>query len=453
MNQEKFNELRLKYPNFIYDSYEILDQNNILKIVFHFEIEGLTTFNPYYEIDKKYINNNNINKDLLNYLVFHIGLIELISYFKCTCSPNVIIKAGYIDEEQIKWFKSLYYYGLGEMLYINGINVNEDELLNIKCIKDKIDIKEMNYQGIGNLIPIGGGKDSNVTLELMKDDFSFNTPIIINPKDVHMMCAKTAGYDENNIFILKRVLDKKIIELNNQGFLNGHTPFSSLVAFVTYLCAYLQNKKYIILSNEASANEPTIIGTKINHQYSKTYEFENNFNNYTKKYFNIDIKYFSLLRPLSEFQIGLLFSHYKKYHNIFKSCNVGSKENPWRWCSHCPKCLFTYIILSPFLYKDELVNIFGSDLYENKDLLNTMLELAWQADNKPFECVGTYEEVRYALSLTIKKLGDNLPYLLKYYKDNFDLSLDKKYELEFNNENNLDDKFIKIVKEELKKYV
>ena len=196
-----------------------------------------------------------------------------------------------------------------------------------------------------------------------------------------------------------------------------------------------------------------MLGTKINHQYSKTYEFENDFNLYTKKYFNIDVKYFSLLRCLNEFQIGMLFSNYKKYHTIFKSCNVGSKEKPWKWCCNCAKCMFVYIILSPFLYKEELINIFGQDLYENKDLLDTLLELSGNSKTKPFECVGTYEEVRYALSLTIEKHKDNLPYLLKYYKDNFDLSLDNKFEKDFNYENNLDDKFINIVREELNKYV
>ena len=453
MNQEKFIEFRKKYPNFIYDSYEILDNEENVKIIYHFNIEGLTSFSPYYIIDKKYFKNKNINKELFEYMIFHIGLIELVSYFKCTCSPNVIIKAGYINQEQINWFKKLYYYGLGEMLYTNGINVNEEDLMNITCICEKNEILNIDYKGIGNLIPIGGGKDSNVTLELMKEEFNINTCIVMNPKEVNIECAKAAGYSDNDIFCIKRVLDKKLIELNKEGFLNGHTPFSSLVAFVTYMAAYIQNKKYIILSNEASANEPTIIGTKINHQYSKTYEFENDFNLYTKKYFNIDIKYFSLLRCLNEFQIGMLFSNYKKYHNIFKSCNVGSKNIPWKWCCECPKCLFVYIMLSPFLNKDELISIFGEDLFERKDLLNTLLELSGNSDIKPFECVGTIGEVRYALSLTIKKLGDNLPYLLKYYKENFKLEFDDSYKYYFNEENNLDEKFINIVKEELKKYV
>ena len=447
MNQDTFNKLREKYKNFYYDSYEIIESNENLKIVYHFKIEGLTEFTPYYLIDKKYITNKNIDKNLLNYLVFHIGLIELISYFKCTCSPNVIINAGYIDQDQINWFKKLYYYGLGEFLYKNGITVSMDNLMNITCNSKKENINA-SYQGMGNLIPIGGGKDSVVTLELLKDEFNNNTCFIINPKDVSAECAKTAGYSD--IFTVKRVLDKRLLELNDKGFLNGHTPFSSLVAFVTYLCAYLNNKKYIVLSNEASANEPTVIGTKINHQYSKTYEFENDFNTYTKKYFNIDIKYFSMLRPLSEFQIAMLFSKYKKYHKIFKSCNVGSKSNPWKWCCKCPKCLFVFIILSPFLYKDGLIDIFGSDLYSDETLLDTFLELAGYSETKPFECVGTYSEVRYAISLTIKRLGDNLPYLLKYYKDNFPLTLDEHLEDNFNYENNLDQKFIDIVKKAIK---
>lgn len=453
MNQEKFENLREKYPTFIYDSYEIIEEEKIIKIVFNFEIEGLTKFNPYYEIDKKYILNQNMDNNLFKNLIFHIGLIELVSYFKCTCSKNVIIKAGYLDDNQIDWFRKIYYYGLGEMLYTNGINVTLDDLINIKIEHEKEEIKEIEYTGIGNLIPIGGGKDSNVTLNLMKDEFDINTCFVINPKDVNIKCGEVAGYDSNKICTIKRVLDKRLIELNSKGFLNGHTPFSSLVAFVTYFIAYIQNKKYIILSNEASANEPTIIGTKINHQYSKTYEFENDFNNYTKKYFNIDIKYFSLLRCLNEFQIALLFSKYKKYHEIFKSCNVGSKNIPWEWCGKCAKCMFVYIILSPFLEKDELIKIFGKDLYEDESLLNILLELSGYSETKPFECVGTYGEVRYALSLTIKKLGKTLPYLLKYYKEHFDLELDTKYEKMFNEENNLDEKFVRIVKDELDKYV
>ena len=439
----KFDELRNKYDKFIYEKYELEDLNDIIRITYYFEIPGLASFRPKYEIEKKFIKNE-IN-DFAKNLIFHIGLVELISYWKCACPKNVIIKAGFLNEEQISFFKKLYYYGLGEFFYVNHIDISMEEFMDITIDASFKNI-EISYNGSGNLIPVGGGKDSCVSLEILKD--MDNNPIVMNPKDVHFNCSIKAGYTNDDIIVYKRILDKKLIELNNEGFLNGHTPFSALVSFTTYLMAYFNNKKYIVLSNEDSSNESTVIGTKINHQYSKTYEYENDFNNYTKKFFGIDIKYFSFLRPLSEFQISLLFSEFKKYHDVFRSCNIGSKQNPWVWCGKCPKCLFVYIILSPKLYKDELVNIFGKDLYEDEELLPIFKELIGDASTKPFECVGTIKEVRYALSLTIKKLY-NLPYLLKYYKDNYDF-IEEKLEDKYNTLNNLPEEFESILKENLK---
>lgn len=437
-----FDELRKKYPKFIYDKYEIDEDDEKFTFTFYFIVPGLTTYTPVIKIYKE--GKTNIDYDLLNYLVFHIGLIELISYFKCTCSKEVEIKAGYIDIEQIKWFKKLYYYGLGEFMYLNQIDCSLDELMNITCTNTNKYIKKVNYQGQGNMIAIGGGKDSVVSLNLLNG--LDNTCFMINPKEPGIECVKEAGYD--HYLKIERTLDKNMLELNKKGFLNGHTPFSSLVAFVSYTAAYITGKKYIVLSNEGSANEPTVLGTKINHQYSKTYEFENDFNTYTNKYFNIDIKYFSLLRCLSEFQIGMLFAEYKNYHKIFKSCNVGSKSIPWKWCCNCPKCLFVYIILSPFIPKEEMITIFGEDMYENKELLNIFIELIGYSSKKPFECVGTYSEVRYAISLVIKD-NEELPYLLKYYKEHYPLELDVDLRNQYNKEHNIPEQFEKIVKEEL----
>lgn len=443
---DKYNELRNKYDTFIYDSYEIEELENTTKITYNFVVPSLTQYKPTLEVKKFKIDSFTKN------LIFHIGLVELVSYWKATCSKNVIIKAGYINKEQIEFFKKLYFYGLGELFYTNGIIPNYDDFINIKCELKEQNIEIPNYVGNGNLIPIGGGKDSNVTLEIMKSDFEDNLCFIINPKQVTLSCAQTAGYSNEKIVTVKRTIDKNLIELNKQGFINGHTPFSALVAFLSYFNAYITGKKYILLSNESSANESNVDGTKINHQYSKTYEFECDFNEYTKRYFKIDIKYFSLLRPLSEYQIAMLFSNYEKYHEIFKSCNVGSKKEPWHWCCSCPKCLFVYIILSPFLYKEKLIRIFGEDLFEKEDLLDIFIELTGYGKTKPFECVGTYEEVRYAITKTISKL-DKQPYLLKYYKEHFELeNLNKNLENKYNRENNLNPYFENLLKSELKKW-
>ena len=147
----------------------------------------------------------------------------------------------------------------------------------------------------------------------------------------------------------------------------------------------------------------------------------------------------------------MLFSRHEKYHSVFKSCNVGSKEKEWKWCCNCAKCLFAFIILSPFLYKDKLVNIFGEDLFEKESLLKTFIELTGYGENKPFDCVGTFREVNFAISKTIENFsGEELPFLLKYYKNNFELSNTSiDITKEYNDENNLNDEQNQILRKEV----
>lgn len=452
-NFEKFKQLRNKYNTFVYEGFSIVNNlENEIKIKYKFTIEGLTSFEPEIKILKK---NLDINEKLIqncNNAIFHIGLIELISYWKCTCSPNVIIKAGYLNNEQIDWFKKLYFYGLGELFFTNGIHTNINDFMNIRCESTKVYRDYSNEKNDGYLIPIGGGKDSCVTLECLKNQKD-NYCLIINPKPVTLECARVAGYDENRIVEVKRTIDSRLLDLNKQGFINGHTPFSSLLAFLSYFIADIIGKKYVALSNESSANESNVQGEKINHQYSKSFEFENDFRKYYNKYLKRNVEYFSFLRPLNELQIAMAFSKFEKYHTIFKSCNVGSKGAEWKWCCNCPKCLFVYIILSPFLYKQRLINIFGEDLFKREDLLKTFVELTGNGETKPFECVGTYEEVCFALSKTIadlEKQNEELPYLLKYYKENYKLSnFENDLTTKYNNDNNLTKEQNKILKEEI----
>ena len=445
----KFEELRIKYPNFLYNSYKIFEQENKICIEYNFEIENLVIFKPRIEILKKDFKFKDIKSKVVENIVFNLGMIEAISYFKSTCSPHFFIKCGKIDDFQEKWFQKLYYLGLGEFRFVNNINVSEDDL--VKFVSQGNEFKIEKNQEIldGIIIPVGGGKDSNVTLDLLKDYKDKSLAFCIGSKNVSLECAKIAGFADNQIIEVKRVIDKNLIDLNSKGFLNGHTPFSAIVAFITYLCSYLLGKKYIALSNEDSANESNVDGENINHQYSKTIEFENDFREYAEKYLKTNVEYFSMLRPISELQIAMLFSKLEKFHPVFKSCNVGSKKEPWHWCLNCPKCLFVYTILSPFLYKEKLVNIFGEDLFERTDLQKVFTELCGYGETKPFECVGTYSEIRYSISKTIENFENKeLPYLLKYYKDNFEISKENllKY---YNENNNLPEEFANILKKAL----
>ena len=208
-----------------------------------------------------------------------------------------------------------------------------------------------------------------------------------------------------------------MLELNKKGFLNGHTPFSALVAFSSIIAARMRGLSYIALSNESSANESTVLGSTVNHQYSKSFKFEQDFHRYEQEYLPGSAYYFSMLRPLSEFQIAKYFATKKQYHSIFRSCNAGSKTDSW--CGHCPKCLFVYLILSPFLTRQEVRDIFGRDMLEDVSMKPLLEQLTGVCQEKPFECVGSRDEINTAIVLTIDRLEsekEELPLLLAYYK-------------------------------------
>lgn len=450
-----FCEVREKYPNFIYNDYKIEELEDRIVIEYDFEIEGLSKFNPRIEIIKKNFKFKNINSNIVKNIVFNLGMVEAISYFKPTCSPQFFIKCGKLDEFQENWFKKLFYLGLGEFRFINNIKIEQNELVNFVSLGENLEVEQSQEILTGCVIPVGGGKDSNVTLDLLKDYQKDSAIFMIGGKKVSIDCAKAFGYSDDQIIEIKRIIDKNLLDLNKQGFFNGHTPFSAIVAFLSYLCSFIFGKKYIALSNEDSANETNVDGENINHQYSKTIEFENDFREYAQKYLKANVEYFSMLRPISELQIAMLFSKIEKCHNIFKSCNVGSKQEPWVWCCSCPKCLFVYTILSPFLYKEKLVNIFGEDLFEKESMLKTFVELCGYGETKPFECVGTYSEIRFAITKIIENLENQkqkLPYLLEYYKNHFELSKERLLEF-YNENNNLPEQFEKILKSKLRENI
>ena len=440
------NILRNTYPKFVYKSYEIKDENNKFAIKYVFEIPGLTSFEPTVEILKKDFKFKSINTIKVQNMVFNLGMVEAISYFKSTCSKEFIIECGCLDEFQANWFKKLYYLGLGEFRFVNNINIPIEDFVEFISKGEKIEVNDEDEPLDGIIVPVGGGKDSNVTLDLLKDYKEKTLCFRIGVNDVALGCAEAAGFSRDKVIEIKRTIDKNLIELNSKGFLNGHTPFSAMVAFLSYLVSYLLGYKYIALSNEDSANESNVEGDNINHQYSKTLEFENDFRDYAKQYLKTEVEYFSMLRPISEIQIAMLFSKLDWFHKKFKSCNVGSKQMPWIWCCNCPKCLFVYTILSPFLYRQKLIEIFGEDLFEKESLKETFIELCGYGKIKPFECVGTYEEIRFAITKTIDNLkGKELPYLLKFYNENFERVDDNLLEY-YNENNNLPKEFENILK-------
>lgn len=455
-NQAKFDSLRATFESFCYEDFHYSVENGEFFAKFDFVLKphaetaeraGIE-FHPCFRIPaRSFYHWESIPKPLLDNLVFHIGMIELVSYWKIACPKKVIVKPFALDDEQMRWWKKLYFNGLGEFFYVNGIGTNINEFMHVKSEISPLPNVGRNDSLLTEktLIPVGGGKDSVVTLELLKNRVP-SIPLIINPRGATNECVAAAGYSEEQTAIIKRTLDPTMLKMNAEGYLNGHTPFSAMLAFYTILLGFATKSRYIALSNESSANEPTVPDTEINHQYSKSVAFESDFRHYVAKYIDTDIQYFSFLRPLNELQIAKLFSKAKAYRKAFKSCNAGSKTDSW--CGKCPKCLFTWLALSPFISRSELTDIFGKDLLSDNNLRPILDQLDGSVEVKPFECVGTVGEVRACVN-NILQTDDNLrDTILDGVEKTDDLTVDD-YIAQFDDGNNLPPLFNSILKEAL----
>jgi hypothetical protein len=218
---------------------------------------------------------------------------------------------------------------------------------------------------------------------------------MLNPQDA---AQKIATYvSDKPPIVIRRVIRPELLDLNQRGFLNGHTPFSAYLAFLGIACSLLYGYSNVIVANERSSDEGNVSyrGQDINHQYSKTLRFETIFDQYVHKYLVTSVRYFSLVRPLYELQIAKLFSKFPEFFDLFKSCNRNRSAS---WCGKCPKCLSVYITMRPFVSPETMSRIFGGDLLKGEDAAAIVRQLTG-TETKPFECVGTAREINAALSL------------------------------------------------------
>lgn len=416
----KIEELQKKYPKFNYADYSFEISGRDIEISFVFK-SGEVIFNPSLRI-------NNVPKEFdkrgLENLVFHLGLAEMISYWKSVASPLIEINCGKLNSDQVKFWKWLIKNGMGQFFYENKIKPFVPEIISLggKELEMDTEKKEGSF-----LIPMGGGKDSIVTLEILKKKEKIQC-FSLNPTEAARKVMEIGGCKDP--VIVQRQIDKKLIELNQKGYLNGHTPFSAYLAFLTVLTAKVFGHRFIALSNEKSSEEGNVEyeGMVVNHQWSKSYEFEKMFRGYCKDYLSKEIEYFSFLRMFYELQIARMFSGYPQYFSSFLSCNEahktysGTKKPTGKWCGQCSKCLFAFLILYPFLDEKTVTGIFGKNLFKDEKLIPILEELIGVREVKPFECVGTRQESLMALNISWEKnklteKGEQ-PALLKYFENN-----------------------------------
>jgi len=416
-------QLRLKHPRFIYKHYTTEKTNTGIVITYEFLLEPDIVFRPTVDIPLP----SAVDPAAIELFAFHLGLVESISYWKAACPKEIIIEAGSLNTDQLRFWNDLYIHGLGEFFYRNRIDFTVPEFLKIKSTGDKPASAEA-PAGKGNwgwkqegtdLVLIGGGKDTAVTFGMLQNGSRRIRPMAVNPSAATYRILQAAGFRDP--IIVRRTIDPILLQLNANGYLNGHTPFSAYLAFLGVCVGVLYKTEHVVVSNEKSANEGNVVykGIEINHQYSKSFRFEQMIRSYLAHYFPSAPSYFSMLRPLNNLQIARMFALTQAFDAAFNSCNVGSKTDTW--CRSCAKCAFTYLSLFPFLPYERMIKIFGTDLFSDPAVIEQVRKLTGLLEMKPFECVGTRDESVLAVYLAVdayKKYLKEIPEgLLKIKSD------------------------------------
>jgi UDP-N-acetylmuramoylalanine--D-glutamate ligase len=399
--------------SFIFQSYSFNQKTKLASFCYSFD--NIHHFQEILDFSACDTNWQKINKKLLDRALFNLHLAIGIGYYKAYCPKKIEIKSGALNKKQAEFWNKLYEKGLGEFFYRNRINFRN--LINFPASEKAQKPFEVKFKN-RSLLPIGGGKDSCLSAEkLMEINHPFSL-ISLRDSKIQKDTAKIIGASR---IVIGREIDSQLFRLNENGAYNGHIPISAIYSWTCVVAAILADFQNIVFSNEQSANFGNVkyLGSEINHQYSKSFEFETDFANYLHQFLTPNLQYFSLLRPYSELKIAHQFSQYQKYFSAFSSCNKNFKINQktnQRWCGVCAKCAFSFSIFAAWNNQKTLQKIFGTNLLNNEKLLGTFQELWGEKDFKPFDCVGTPEEVRAAFVLICENSSWNGSLVVEYFR-------------------------------------
>ena len=339
-----------------------------------------------------------------------IFLLAGVSYYKTGAPPQIDMGDHALTATEHSFLRDYYFEGLGEFAYENGLDLSDLEI--VGEIVERPPAEPIGARPDVPLVPFGGGLDSVVTVELVRPLADPSLFVVNNPGDRYEAIERVAKVTDLPVVRAERRIDPQVkLPAAETGFFNGHVPITGIISAIGVLAAVLENRGAVIMSNEWSASMGTleVAGRWINHQYSKSYDFEAAFRGVVATSIAPDVEYFSRLRPHTELWIARRFAELTKYHLEFHSCNRAFASDPAKrldhWCGTCAKCAFIDLILAPFLPEERLREIFDGDEPLTELSLHDEFErlIGTSPSAKPFECVGDIDECRAAVAMAVAR--------------------------------------------------
>lgn len=333
-------------------------------------------------------------------LVHYAALSDCIYMYNFDYFEEIIVPFAITPGEKA-FFEKTYFQGLAEFRYANGIDIKKAVMITAPVDGKKLTPINLEAREQRAFVLNGGGKDGAVAMEIAKrldlDVAWFSS----GPASSRSAIVEASGIRDS--FVVKRQRDE---ESPLERTLEGHKPMSLYVAMVSSLSAYINQRYYVIAANEYSASFPnlSVDGFWINHQYSKSFEFEVDLKTLFEQE-NVPVRYFSIVRPMYELQVVQLFSRSDQYHKAFISCNQGIHHDVW--CLGCAKCAF--VVGAMYHFAPHKATRKWGDINEvysrqHPKLIDETIELI-NPKQKPFECIGTVEENRFLLAKLMPQLS------------------------------------------------
>ena len=237
-----------------------------------------------------------------------VFLLAGVSYFK-TAAPRVVdLGATATTALERAFLRRFYTEGLAEFAYRNGLDLGRLEVSGPDADPPDHDLPDHDPAAVAPsvgqgrpLVPFGGGIDSIVSVESVRHRFD-DVSLFVTSRAGDRFAAIEAAAEVTGLPIVRaeRRIDPQVLASAELGFLNGHVPVTGILSAIAVLAAVLFGHDAVVMSNEWSASFGTVTpdGRAVNHQYSKSDAFEEDFARVLAQHFGTGLSVLLAAPPL-----------------------------------------------------------------------------------------------------------------------------------------------------------